>query len=696
MNRRYKLADWYIRPDLLEIARGSVSITLTETQMALLRLLLSKAPEPLSWHTVQANLPYWKNRSFADCQATLNQIQKTLDHEKSTPLWAFLPEKNIAILASVEVLPTASPARQPKWLQETDIPKPVPSVTVWPLVALAFALVLTVALVLAPLFNQGDSSVEIPGANASLSPGETGQSSLSPDKQYLAFSWPQKQDSSNIYVKDLSTDRVLKLTQSTGKDLSPAWAPDGSKLAFIRQADAENSLRIFSVNTFEETALLPLSQNPGTGLSWSPDGQLLAFSDRHTLANSPAIMALELDTLQIQQLTFPSGENAEDILPRFSPTGKQMAFFRKKSGGPSVLMVRQESETEPHAIFTEGGNPVDLRWLSESLLMYAIERNHRFDYRRMDLTTKVNQPVPSWDQPGILPKFRSSEAEPPTQNSDVLTMPLPSKPDPKQQNSEPQILFASEQAEMSPSYSPDGTRLAFSSGDGHASQLMISDLQKLETLPLLTPGLLCVDQPVWSPDGQTLAFHAKANRFGPTQIYLFSLVDGKVQKFSPDPKEESHPKWSADGSALYFVSGTQKQLMRRHVSDGTTQFLGLSGVLCASENSAGTQILFTFTSDDTTLWQTDLQGKALTPLFTRPSFQPSNWSVTAKGVYYAANHPDGASIYFHKWNSTQSTLVQSLPFRLVPFGFTVAKDGHALGMAKDSSHPSEGQPLPMR
>jgi len=67
-----------------------------------------------------------------------------------------------------------------------------------------------------------------------------------------------------------------------------------------------------------------------------------------------------------------------------------------------------------------------------------------------------------------------------------------------------------------------------------------------------------VRDPQFSPDGKRIAFsvtdydlqEGKSN----TDIYVMNADGGAVHRMTNDPASDAHPRWSADGSSLYFVS----------------------------------------------------------------------------------------------------------------------------------------------
>ena len=66
-------------------------------------------------------------------------------------------------------------------------------------------------------------------------PGLAQDPSLSPDGSKVAFAWGGDQQTSNdIYVKDIGTGTLLRLTADPADDEYPVWSPDNHYIAFVR------------------------------------------------------------------------------------------------------------------------------------------------------------------------------------------------------------------------------------------------------------------------------------------------------------------------------------------------------------------------------------------------------------------------------------------------------------------------------
>jgi TolB protein len=114
------------------------------------------------------------------------------------------------------------------------------------------------------------------------SPAGDFEPAWSPDGRHIAFSraTSAQGDVGDIYVIDVKTKKVIRVTHSSDYDHQAAWSPDGTKIVFERDFDTRFS--IFVVNA-DGTALKRLTRGPhfDVGPTFSPDGKFIAFaSDR--------------------------------------------------------------------------------------------------------------------------------------------------------------------------------------------------------------------------------------------------------------------------------------------------------------------------------------------------------------------------------------------------------------------------------
>lgn len=148
----------------------------------------------------------------------------------------------------------------------------------------------------------------------------------SPDGTRLAYvSFENKKPV--IYVHSLATGKRTVAANFKGSNSAPTWSPDGRKLAVVLTKDGGSQL--FTVNADGSgVSRLTSSGAIDTEPQFSPDGQHIYFtSDR---GGSPQIYRVPSSGGGAQRVTF---EGSYNVTPRLSPDGKTMAFITRGNGG---------------------------------------------------------------------------------------------------------------------------------------------------------------------------------------------------------------------------------------------------------------------------------------------------------------------------------------------------------------------------
>ena len=121
--------------------------------------------------------------------------------------------------------------------------------------------------------------------------------------------------------------------ESSQPILSPAWSPDGSRLAYVSFEKKRSMVFIQNVWTGERAGVAEY-EGINSAPAWSPDGKKLAL----TLSKdgNPEIYIYDLASDQLARLT---KHTAIDTEPAWSPDGKMIAFTSGRSGAPQIYRV---------------------------------------------------------------------------------------------------------------------------------------------------------------------------------------------------------------------------------------------------------------------------------------------------------------------------------------------------------------------
>jgi TolB protein len=114
-----------------------------------------------------------------------------------------------------------------------------------------------------------------------------------------------------------------------------------------------------------------------------------------------------------------------------------------------------------------------------------------------------------------------------------------------------QILLESPEPLLSPSWSPDGKKIAYVSFEGKNSAIYVQDILtgKRDRVAAFE-GINSA--PSWSPEGSRLAM--TLSKDGNTEIYIMSLHSKTLKRMTNHSGIDTEPTWSPDGRKLAFTS----------------------------------------------------------------------------------------------------------------------------------------------
>jgi len=335
---------------------------------------------------------------------------------------------------------------------------------------------------------------------------------LSPDGTRLAFSASSVDGVARLWLKNLATDANTELS-GTDDATAPFWSPDSKNIGFF----AGNRLNRIDVQTGAIQSLAPAVV--GRGGSWSKDGQIVFCNTVNKgLARVPAtggevVTATKLIALGAESQRFPA----------FLPDGRNFLFVIDWSNDHDGLYTASIDDSNPKLLLTNVHGTIAL--MNDQLFFV---RDGTLYTQRLDLSKirLIGEPV------------------------SVVTQEL----------------------EQDTGFSRSGFTVAengamvFQSRKSYTSHLVWFDRTGKE---LETVGPPAPYHPTLSPDGNRLAMTLDSASDGHMRVHVFDLVRGTITNISSDTERSEAPVWSPDGNTVAYVSRGLRSELHIRSADGS-------------------------------------------------------------------------------------------------------------------------------
>ena len=492
--------------------------------------------------------------------------------------------------------------------------------------------------------------------------GEATSPAFSPDGSRIAFAWngdpANKNKGFDLFVKAIGSETLLRLTQNPSDWISPTWSPDGTQIAFHRLSGADTGIYVVPALGGPErklrTTRMPWGQfalTPFSLINWSPDGKWIAFADElPEETKSIRIYLLSTETLDTRQIAI-SPACARQGAPVFSHNGEYLAYwcFQHAIDEAGLYSLRLP-DGEPKMIATFREFPSGLTWSADDKkLIYSLYPPEMGTSYVLGEVTVANGSTKKLTFAGsaMLPtiSLRGDKLA----YSSLSTSLNIWRRDLLHPESPAVELMPSSRAQFDAQYSPDGKRIAFASLRSGLQGVWISSDDGTNLVQISDPHYQS-GSPQWSPDGNRIAFDAlSADRW---EIFVADVAERKPRKLVTNITKAIRPHWSRDGKWIYFRSQEPGRtgVYRCPSSGGDAVALSKDpDGIGPQESFDGKTVYFASHQREVTLKKVALQAQpgAESEVDGLPHVSGSNlWALSPGGIYFVAAEAPRSLRYF--------------------------------------------------
>ncbi len=371
---------------------------------------------------------------------------------------------------------------------------------------------------------------------------------VSPDGRTLVFGVQEEGGSKRLWVRDLDDLEARPLTGTEGA-LYPFWSPDSRFIGFFSQG------KLKKIEVTGGPAMSLCDAPNGKGGAWNQDG-VIVFAPSHT-TSLQRVSAAGGEPANVTEVDPEKGEDSHRH-PRFLPDGVHFLYAARVGFGG-------QSENSRVMIGSLSGEPRELMPGSSNAefvaghLLYVYERTlmaRPFDAEKLELTGDAF-PIAEkiWgDQGALLGVFSASEKGVLAYQTGTPREDVDSQLQWIDRSGKILGEVGTPEAYAELSISPDGITSLVNIRDPESGNrdLWLVDLERqLKTRFTFDPAQDWIS--VWSPDGTRIAFSSE--RSGTGDLFIKSVTGGGEAELLYDDDTQKYPaSWSRDGRFLFFES----------------------------------------------------------------------------------------------------------------------------------------------
>ncbi|WP_155730636.1 winged helix-turn-helix domain-containing protein [Pseudoalteromonas luteoviolacea] len=534
---RFLLNDVLIDTKKMRVKTAGKWTPIEHKQLALLRLLIYKAPEPVTRDEIIEQL--WPNLIVSDNSVSqlIVQLRKVLGDTSKKPLFIkTVPKVGYQCIATFSHTPTL--------IEKSKTPnKNIPFHWMMGGIALGFSLALVI------LFDwKGDGSTQKIDyiSRITSAPGAEVQLSFSPNGRYLAYSQIVSGSSQfDLAVYDLQTQTSHTVKSSGYSEQFPAWSADGNWLVYYRFGPFGCEVRALSVNNAielwrlnKEVHLLECdgAHEPEKIIWYSKDSLLVnrAMSGKKALVKYDTFID-DRGQLELRESQILQGVQHYDVLGDnllYSNTNDEVFKSRVSFDGEAVELVGLGKISKPYFGLTES----EVVSLTGDLRLHVGEQKTASIYKPYGKITE-------------LAVGRGSGHLAHTEGTAEVNLYLFNR-----NKAEFQAISSNSRVDTLASISSEGMQLAYVSTaprvDPQIDHVEVWIKHRLKASPSLLTKMSKSDKPrllLFSSDGEYLAILSEANT-----LFIINVFAKNPVAVVKENSSLRNIYWADDGKSIYY------------------------------------------------------------------------------------------------------------------------------------------------
>ena len=255
---------------------------------------------------------------------------------------------------------------------------------------------------------------------------------------------------------------------------------------------------------------------------------------------------------------------------------------------------------------------------------------------------------------------------------------------------QPEVFGSSTYFDVSADFSPDNTKIAFSSGRSGQPNIWVINRDGTNPRQLTKSTGRLQGTPRWSPDGLRIAFDS-VGPDGHTDVYVIDADGGQQKRVTVFAENDSIPSWSRDGKSIYFQSTHtgRPEVWKVPIEGGPPVQITQAGGAGPLESFDRQKVFY---NRDGALFEVPVAGGEEKQIL--PSVKGWDYYPVKDGIYYI-DQPDRQRAYmfgirFFDFATRATSVLSKFESRPGAPGFSVSNDGQTILFSGESlAHGSD-------